>query len=115
MDKINPIILTTEEGQEYTLEFSRESTEWAERKGFDVNDLDKHAMIRVPELFYYAFRMHHPRMTKIQTDKILFEGLGGLSPEMLTRLGELYAQGYNTLMKESQEELEKNSKVMVSM
>jgi len=112
MEKINPINLMLEDGTEYTLEFSRETTEWAERRGFDMNDLDKHMMIRVPELFYYAFRMHQPRMTKAQTDKILFDELGGLSQELLTRLCELYAQGYNTLINE---EAVKNSKVTITM
>ena len=37
-------------------------------------------------------------MTKEQTDKILFDGLGGLKEEELTYLGKLYAAPVQTLL-----------------
>lgn len=112
MEKVSPIILTMEDGTEYTLEFSRKSVEFAERRGFKLDDLGDYMMTRVPELFYYAFYMHHPYMTKKQTDDILFNKLGGISEEMLTRLGELHAQGYETLINSGES---KNSKVTITM
>ena len=42
--------------------------------------------------------MHHPHMTREQTDKILFEGLGGLGEEEMTYLGKLYAEPFKTLI-----------------
>lgn len=112
MEKVNPIILTMEDGTEYTLEFSRKSIEFAEKRGFKFDELSDYLMTRVPELFYYSFRMHHANMTKKQTDDILFEKLGGMSEAMLTRLGELYAQGYESLINSEES---KNSKVTITM
>lgn len=112
MEKVSPIILTMEDGTEYTLEFSRKSVEFAEKRGFKMDELGDYMMTRVPELFYYAFRMHHPTMTKTQTDNILFDKLGGLNEEVLVRLGELFAQGYDTLINSDDS---KNSKVTISM
>lgn len=112
MEKVKPIILTMEDGTEYTLEFSRKSIEFAEKRGFKMDELGDYMMTRVPELFYYSFRMHHSTMTKKQTDDILFDKLGGMSEEMLTRLGELYAQGYESLINSEES---KNSKVTITM
>lgn len=112
MEKVNPIILTMEDGTEYTLEFSRKSIEFAEKRGFKMEELGDYMMTRVPELFYYAFYMHHPMMTKKQTDDILFNKLGGVTEEMLVRLGELHAQGYESLINSSES---KNSKVTITM
>ena len=112
MEKVSPIILTMEDGTEYTLEFSRKSVEFAEKRGFKIDELGDYMMTRVPELFYYAFYMHHPMMTKKQTDEILFDKLGGVNEEMIVRLGELYEQGYSTLINSGDS---KNSKVTITM
>lgn len=99
------------EGKEYTLEFSRKSVAEAERNGFSMEDLTDHMMVRVPELFFYAFKMHHPFIKKTDTDKILFEGFGGLTSDELKRLGDLYAEPYNALInKLDGEEEGKNSR-----
>lgn len=111
MERVNPIVLTMEDGTEYTLDFTRKTVEWAERRGFSMDDLSEHMMIRVPELFYYAFRKNHPNITKQQSDKILFEDMGGMSEELLKRLGELYSQGYESLINSET----KNSKVTITL
>lgn len=110
-ERVNPIILTMADGKEYTLEFDRKSIEWAERRGFSMDDLSEHMMIRLPELFHFAFRKHHPTMTKEQTDKILYEEMGGLTEEVVTRLGKLYSQGYESLINSDP----KNSKVTITL
>lgn len=111
---VNPIIITNNEtNDEYTLEFSRESVTFAENHGFTMDDFDEKLMTRVPQLFYYAFRMHHPRMTQAMTDKILFEDLGGISKEVSGRLVELYSAPYETLI--NTEGTPKNSKVTVRL
>ena len=112
MEKFNPNMLPMEDGTEYTLEFSRKSVEFAEKRGSKMDELGDYMMTRVPELFYYSFRMHHPMMTKKQTDEILFDKLGGMSEAMLTRLGELHAQGYESLINSEES---KNSKVTMTM
>lgn len=97
-ERVKPIILHDEEyGKDYTLEFSRESVMFAEQRGFSLDDLGRYPMAKMPELFFYSFRMHHPNISKSQTDKILFEKLGGMPEGMAERLGELYAVPYEAL------------------
>lgn len=99
MDKVNPMVITDpEEGREYTLEFSRKTVAKTEQAGFDVNRLESASMTMIPLMFWGAFLMHHPHMTREQTDKILFDSLGGLTEEELARLGELYAAPLKTLI-----------------
>lgn len=112
MERVKPIVIALEDGTEYTLEFNRASVKTAENRGFNFNDIDSKLMNNLPLLFHFAFRMHHPTMTQRQTDQILFDELGGLTPEMIERLGQLYAQGYNTLINDDET---KNSRVTVTM
>lgn len=97
-EKVKPIVIHDEEHQkDYTLEFSRDSVLFAEQRGFAVADIDRYPMVKLPELFFYAFRMHHPNVSKAYTDKILFDDLGGMPDGMAERLGELYAAPYKAL------------------
>ena len=113
-ERVKPIILHDEEHQkDYTLEFSRESVVFAEQRGFSLNDLERYPMVKMPEFFFYAFRMHHPNISKGQTDKILFEMLGGMPDGMAERLGELYAVPYNALNNGGEQG--KNGKMTVEM
>lgn len=107
-----PIIITNPKtGVQYTLEFNRASVEWAENRGFNISDLGNGKILSgISDLFYYSFRMHHPQMTKTQTDTLLFDkvnGLGGVPDGLAERLGELYAEPYNALVQS--EEDAKNS------
>jgi len=110
-EKVNPIELESN-GKRYVLDFDRDSVVWAERHGFSVDASNK-AMSFISDLFYYSFRKNHPQMTQIQTDKILFDEMGGLPEGVAERLGELYAQPYNTLIQT--EDSAKNSKWKVTM
>lgn len=111
-ERVNPIILHDEEHQkDYTLEFSRESVMFAEQRGFSIADLERYPMAKMPEFFFYAFRMHHPNISRSLTDKILFEMLGGMPEGMAERLGELYAVPYEALNGTTG----KNSKMTVEM
>lgn len=113
-DKIKPIIITnTENGDKFTLEFNRESIRYAESKGFDVQKVDSNPMSALPDLFYFAFRMHHRNISKATTDKILFEDLGGMSDAMIERLGQLYAKPFEDLIQS--ENNAKNSKMSVEL
>lgn len=112
---VNPMIITDpDEGREYTLEFSRKTVEKTERAGLDVNKIESASMTMIPIMFWGAFLMHHPYMTQAQTDKILFDGLGGLSAEEMTYLGKLYAQPFETLIA-SEETKENPRKMRVKM
>ena len=96
---LKPMVITDpDEGREYTLEFNRRSVTKAEQAGLDVNQIESKSMTMIPIMFWGAFLMHHPHMTRDQTDKILFEGLGGLNEEEMTYLGKLYAEPFQTLV-----------------
>ena len=97
-EQVKPIIIHDEEaGMDYTLEFNRESIHFAEARGFDIDDVSKYPMTKLPELFFYAFRMHHKNVSRAKTDKILFEDLGGLPDGVAERLGALYAAPFEAL------------------
>ena len=109
---IKPIIIhDADNSVDYTLEFNRESIKFAEARGFVINDVDRFPMTKLPELFYYAFRMHHKNVSREKTDSIFFDDLGGLNEETATRLGELYSVPYEALNGETG----KNPKVTVEL
>ena len=98
-ESLKPMVITDpDEGREYTLEYSRKSVAKTEAAGLDVNQLDSKSMTMIPLLFWGAFLMHHPHMTKEQTDKILFDGLGGLNEDEMAYLGKLYAAPFQSLV-----------------
>lgn len=98
-ERLKPMVITDpDSGHEYTLEFNRKSVVKAESAGLDINALDSKSMTMIPLLFWGAFLMHHPYMTKDQTDKILFDGLGGLNEDEMGYLGKLYAEPFQTLI-----------------
>jgi len=113
---VKPIIIrNTEDNTEYTLEFNRESVKFAEARGFKIEDVTDFPMTKVPELFFYAFRMHHKNVARDKTDKILFDELGGIPNGMLERLAELYVQPFEALSVLDEGEERKNSKLTVEM
>ena len=111
--RVEPIVLEYEDGKTYTLEFSRETVQMAERAGFSRDDFGDKLMVRVPQLFYYAFMMHHPTVSKEKTDQILFEDLGGVSEALSNRLTELFNAPYLYLFNETGEV--KNPKLTVRL
>ena len=110
-EKLNPMVITDpENGREYTLEFSRRSISKIEQAGFNINLIETQSMTMIPLMFWGAFLMHHPQMTRDQTDKILFDGLGGLSEEEMGYLGKLYAVPFESLI--ASEDKEANPRKM---
>ena len=109
---VNPIILKDEEtGKSYTLRFTRRTVMKLEQEGFDASQIEKHPMTSIPEMFYGAFLADQPFIKRETTDKILFEDLGGLSQNMIERLGQLYAAPLNELI--AKEDEPKNAKMTV--
>ena len=95
--RVNPIVIRNKEkGWEYTLEFDRDTVRFAEGRGFKIQDVDDYSMTKVPEFFWYAFRMHHPRVALNQAEEILRE-IGGISKEVAERLILLWYQTYDSL------------------
>lgn len=116
-EKVRPIVIhDAENGRDYTLEFDLESVRFAQARGFDSDDIGKFPVIKTEELFYYAFRKNHRNVPKEKTDKILWEGLGGIGslPDgFIERLIMLYYDPINAV--KSAEEEGKNAKMTVEM
>lgn len=108
IEKVKPIVLTIED-KTYTLEFNRNSVASAERAGLVLADITTQPMNTLPLLFYAAFKFHHPEITRAETDRILFEVLGGLTSEEVARLGELFSAPTQALINEGGER--KNAKI----
>ena len=113
-EQVNPIIIhDIENAIDYTLEFSRESVRFAESRGFNIDDVGRYPMTKIPELFFYSFRMHHKNVSREKTDRILFDDLGGMPDGMAERLGALYAAPFEALSNNGKEG--KNPKMTVEM
>ena len=96
-EKVKPIVIqdaVTGEDK-YILEFSRESIRWAENRGFVISELSNRLVGGTEDLIYYAFRMHHPGMSKQQVNDIIAEI--GVPDGMIERLVSLYNQGVEEL------------------
>ena len=113
MEKIKPIIIRDEDtNSEYTLEFNRESVKWAESRGFCLDDVARYPMTKLPEFFYYAFRMHHKNISRNQTDAILGK-MNGIPNGLIDRLGELYMQPFTVFEVLEEGEERKNSPIAI--
>lgn len=110
MKDVKPIVLENKEtGKVYTLEFNRASVKRAERLGFNIQDITTKTVSGVEDLFYYAFFMHHGNtVSREETERILYDDLGGMPDGLLDRLAELYAVCIETLYQD--EEKAKNAK-----
>ena len=93
---------------EYVLEFNRDTVKYAEDNGFSRKDAEDKMMIRIPELFYYALRMHQPEIKRSQADDLYFNVLEGLTPGEIERLVDLFNAPYSTLIRTGER---KNSRV----
>jgi hypothetical protein len=112
-EKMKPMIITDPDtGHEYTLEFNRKSVKKCEDAGLEINLVSAKSMTMIPLLFWGAFQMHHPYMKQEATDKILFEGLGGLSDDELAYLAELYMEPFKTLIVTEDEGIAENPRKM---
>lgn len=114
-ERINPIRITLKDtGETYELDFNRDSVVFAEQRGFKLEDVPDYVATKVPEFFFYAFRWHHKKLSRGQTDKLL-EKIGGVTPKMLERMIDLYQQAAATNNVQDDEELEKNALVTVEL
>lgn len=103
--KVEPITLVFNQGKydekEYVIEYSRDTCIQAETAGFSAEKVEANPMSQIPLLFFYGLKMHHPKMTRAESDKILFDDIGGITKELAERLVELYAAPYETLFNET--------------
>ena len=97
MERVKPIIIRDKKNnKEYTLEFDRDSVRFAESRGFKLEDVDDYTLTKVPEFFWYAFRMHHKSIALNQAEELLKE-IGGINEAIAKRLVELWVQTYDAL------------------
>ena len=112
---VKPIMLTVEEsGDEYTLEFSKESVIFTNRQGFKISEFQDNMEEMLPILWYGAFRMHHKNVSRQKTDKLL-EDIGGLTSEAAERLIMLYGQPRKSLFRDEEEEPENPPKANLKL
>lgn len=111
---VKPLVLTDKEtGKEYVLDYNVDAVRFAEQRGFDVDELGKYPVTKIPELWYYAFRKNHKNLAKNQTDALL-EKVGGASARILNRLHALWMQAMDAAnIITSDEEIEKNANVVL--
>ena len=91
--QITPITLKDDNnGDIFVLEFDRATVKFAESRGFKISVFEDNIinLSAIEEIFYYAFRKHQPKISKAETDKILYEKLGGMPEGMVERLTDLY-------------------------
>ena len=111
-ERVNPIRITDQtSGEVYELDFNKESVKFAEGRDFVLEEVTRYPVTKMPELFYYAFRMHHKNVSREKTDRILFDDLGGMPDGMAERLGALYGVPFEALT--SGEEKPKNPRMTV--
>lgn len=112
-EEIRPITIEDSETQAiYTLEFNAESVRFAESRGFDIDEVPKFPVSRIPELFYYAFRMHHKMLPKEKVDKI-YEEILPLPEGFLARLQTLYLMPLKEMFPSNEGEERKNTRMTV--
>lgn len=114
-DRYKPAVITdTETGESFTLDFSRDSIRFSENREFVLEDVSKYPQTGISDLFFYSFRMHHPKVARDKTDKIMAKW-GGLPEKLLTRLIQLYTQAQTSNTIQTNEEAEKNSAVTLEL
>ena len=92
---------------DYTLEYTREAARAAEQNGLVLSETGDKPNIMVPILIRYAFLAHHRKLRNAQIDKIM-ESVPEKS-DLITALGEMYAETVETLFDTEEGETEKNA------
>lgn len=114
--RIDPVRITDNStGKTYELDFSRESVRFAENQGFKIDETFDFPNVNIPKLFYFAMRKNHKNVPLDQTEKLL-DAMGGITEKIALRLVDLYRQATmaNNVI-QTDEDLEKNSKVTVEL
>lgn len=113
---VEPIRISDKNGNlQYVLEFDRATVKFAESRGLKPQRIgDDMGMTEIEELFFCAFRKHHMKVSKAETDEILYKKIGGMSVDMLVRLCQLFNAPYETLIvNDGESEASKNATMTV--
>lgn len=95
------------EDADYTLEYTREAARAAEQSGFVLSEIGNQPNTMVPLLIRYAFMAHHRKLRSAQIDKIM-SAIPDKS-DLITALGEMYAETTESLFDAEEGETEKNA------
>jgi hypothetical protein len=97
-ERPQPVVIYDEKGQpEYELDFNRESIDYAEKRGFDINEVLKYPATGLKTLFWLAFRMKQRGINKVTTDAI-YDELAADKTALIGRLHDLYGAALESLM-----------------
>lgn len=115
-ERIRPAYVTDNEtGAKYELDFNREAIRFAENRGFKLENVSDYPVTAAADLFYFSFRMHHAKVARDKTDKMIDKWGGGLPESLLGRLIQLYQQAMVPNVVVPDEEAEKNSSLTVEL
>ena len=89
-------------GKDYCLEFTKASVKAMEDRGFSPSKILEAPVTYLPELFYGAFRAHHPYINRKLVDEI-FEGMKGRA-ELVNVLIEMYNEPIKALTEEKDDD-----------
>lgn len=95
------IRLKTADGNEYHLEFDRDSITFLEKQGFALNKYSEQPMTQMPLLFRGAFYKNHKFTKTAEIDKI-FDQIKD-KDKLMTALVEMAGESYETLVKGNNE------------
>lgn len=95
------IAIKTEDGKEYTLEYTRKTIQQMESKGFKIQELDSKPMTMLPEFFAGAFLAHHKFVKREVIDDIFHKMKN--KDALLEALGNMYNEPLLALMDEPDE------------
>lgn len=102
------INITTKEGKEYTLEYTRRSVKIMLDNGFEIDDLKgAKAILALPELFEGAFIAHHPKAKKADVMEI-YKTLKN-KEELVSVLIGMFTEPLNAMFDEITEDPEEGS------
>ena len=87
--------------ENYVLEYDRESVEYMINRGLTRDEIVNNPF-SYADLFYGAFRKHHPFVSKKTTDKI-WEEISG-KEQLIAALIEMYAAPINAVISDPEEQ-----------
>lgn len=100
------ITISDENGNKYTLEFSKQTIIQMEKAGFNADEFERQPVTMATLLVQGAFAKHHKLLPAQQIEAIYNNQKD--KPGLLARLGEMYAEHVNELVGEGNAEWEAN-------
>jgi hypothetical protein len=89
-------------GQDYTLEFTRNTARQLENTGFKLEDIGNKPNIAIPLLFQASFLVHHKRIKQPLVNEI-YNRLPN-KDELIAKLAEMYGDTVNTLLADPEDD-----------